>query len=199
MNFLEYIARAGSFFDSPYLYLTVLSSGLIFTPYKAALLRTVILVSFTLIYNIGLKSIWQVPLPQPLEGWAFPSGHMHAAVAFWGWLAIEVHRRWFTEIVFLILGTVAYSLLYNFYHWPIDVLGAAAFGSLSLFLYWLLNRQPYFHNKPYRSGTLLSFIATAIFIAVYPTFGHKVFFWVALSILIITTGLSYYASKESAL
>lgn len=159
-------------------------------------IRTLLLVSFTLVYNLGLKSIWQVPLLPPLEGWAFPSGHMHAAVVFWGWLAIEFHRFWFTGIVLIILSIIAYSLLHYFYHWPIDILAAIIFGSLSLFLFSLLNRLPYFHNKLYRTGTLLTIIALAIFIAVYPYFRHKFFFWIPLNTLILTTLLSCYYQRS---
>lgn len=191
MNCFGYIAKVGGFFGSPSLYVTIILLGLIFTPYKAAFTRTLLLVSFTMIYNLGLKSIWQVPLPQPLEGWALPSGHMHVAVAFWGWLAIEVHRSWFTEMVLLILGLVGYSLIHNFYHWPIDVLASIGFGSLSLFLFWLLNRSAYFHNKLYRVGYLLSLVAIMIFTAVYPYYGHKLFFWIPLSTLLITTLFSH--------
>jgi hypothetical protein len=190
MNFLECIAKAGCFLDSTVLYTIIILFGLIFTPYKAAFTRTVLLLSFTIIYNLGLKSIWQIPLLPPLEGWAFPSGHMHAAVVFWGWLAIEVHRAWFTKIVLLFLCIISYGLIYYFYHYPIDVVGAAAFGSFSLFLFWILNRLPYFHHKAYRLGYLLSPVAITIFIAVHPYFGHKVFLWIILSTLILTTLLS---------
>lgn len=171
---LQNIANLGSLLDSPYLYIVIIILGFIFSQNKAVFGRTLLLVSFTMIYNLGLKSIWKLPLSIPLEGWAFPSGHMHAAFVFWGWLAIEYHKIWLSEIVFLILCIVAYSLVYHGYHHPIDVAGSIIFGSISLILYWLINRLPYFKNYPYRVGYCLSFIALGIYALVFPYYGHNV-------------------------
>lgn len=192
---LEIIAQIGATLDSPYLYCLIIILGLIFSPNKAIFGRTLLLTSFTIIYNLGLKSIWQIPLQLPLEGWAFPSGHMHAAFVFWGWLAIESRRIWISEIVFMILCTIAYGLLYYGYHQPIDIAGSIGFGSLSLFLYWLINQQITFRQHPYLIGYILSAIAMVIFVAIYPYFGHKADIRLILGILMSTTVIWTFISS----
>jgi membrane-associated phospholipid phosphatase len=185
-NILETIAKLGISLDSPYLYAVVILLGLMFSKNKAMFGRTLLLVTFTMIYNLGLKSIWKIPLPEPLTGWAFPSGHMHAAVVFYGWLAIEMHKTWFTEIALFILCIIAYGLLYCGYHWPIDILGSIIFGSFTLFTFWLINRQSYFQQKPYRVGYILSALAIIIYALVYPYFGHILDIKLILGILLLT-------------
>lgn len=184
---LASIAACGSVLDSPYLYLTIIVVGLLWGRHPAMFGRTLLLVCFTMIYNLGLKSIWKVPLPPLLDGWAFPSGHMHAAVIFWGWLSIEIRRVWFSEIVLLILLIVAYGLLYHGYHWPLDILGAIGFGGLSLVIYAWLNRQAYIQAHPYWLGYGLFAIATMIGIAVYPDYGSSIVFKSVWAMLIVTS------------
>ncbi|HRE32849.1 MAG TPA: phosphatase PAP2 family protein, partial [Candidatus Berkiella sp.] len=94
--------------------------------------------------NVYLKSIWQMPLPAPMEGWAFPSGHMHSAVVFWGALAIEFRRFWFSALIVFMLCLAGYGLVYHGYHYPIDIVGAVGFGSLSLFIYGYLRQKALF-------------------------------------------------------
>jgi hypothetical protein len=178
---LELIADIGLFFAQPFVMASILIVGFLFRN-ENMFGRTLFLLLFTMIYNVYLKSIWQMPLPPPLEGFAFPSGHMHSAVVFWGWLAVEYRKIWFSEIIFLLLCFSGYGIVYHGYHYPIDILGAVGFGILSMILYSLLQRLSYFKEKPYRNGFLLSLLGLCI-LFLLPAEGRKPHVWQALGVL----------------
>jgi membrane-associated phospholipid phosphatase len=103
----------------------------------ALLVPSVALVSALL----GALTKWLVARPRPgLTSYGFPSGHVLAAVVFYGavmylsWALLKrALWRWASTgaAVLVILG-VAYSRLYLDAHWLTDVLGAVAGGGASL-------------------------------------------------------------------
>ena len=99
--------------------------------------RLLYITLLTMIVSTFLKSIWQIPLPEHLnsQGWAFPSGHMQFAVVFWGWLAWEVRKTWVSITVATMIALVGWALIYLGYHSLRDIIGAFAFGTLSLVIY----------------------------------------------------------------
>lgn len=108
---------------------------------KKIFTRALFLLLFSMILNRYLKSIWQVPLlPHLGDGWAYPSGHMQAAVSFYGWLALEFRNRWITLSITIGLAIIAWALVFQGYHTPEDILGALLFGGASILLYALLCR-----------------------------------------------------------
>lgn len=88
-------------------------------------------------------SKWLVNRPRPrLTGYGFPSGHVLAAVTFYGLLVylgwVLVRRpawRWMitSACVLIVLG-VAYSRIYLNAHWLTDVVGALVGGTAYLLL-----------------------------------------------------------------
>lgn len=193
---LETIAKLGILLGTPTIYASLILLGFIFLK-EAMFGRTLLILLFTMIYNVWLKSIWQVPLPQPLEGWAFPSGHMIAALAAWGWLAVEARQFWFSSLVFLGLCFIAYGILYFVYHTPIDIIGAVGFGSLGLLAYWLIGKIPYFSQKPYRLGFLLAILSIAVF-CLTPWTAQKPHMWQAFGILVGFTIGWYQLSRNGS-
>lgn len=170
MYYLDFIAKAGLAFSHTPMLAGVLFLGLV-SKKREIFIKTAYLLLFTMIYNLYLKSIWQVPLPPPLEGWAFPSGHMHSAFVFWGWLAVEFKKTWFYEFVFFILTLVGYGLIQQGYHYPSDVLASVGFGLLSITLYSIINKTPFFKNHSGRLGWLmLSLSAGILFLLLPPQF-----------------------------
>ncbi len=180
---LELIAKTGLLFSQPIVLASVVLVGFL-NRNEAIFGRTLLLLLFTMVYNVLLKSIWQYPLPPPLEGWAFPSGHMHSAVVFWGALAIEFRRTWFSALVVLILCLTGYGLLYHGYHYPIDIMGAVGFGSLSLFIFSFCKIHPLFKEKPYLLGVYLSLLAMFCMLKMPPSSLQKLHIWQAFGALI---------------
>lgn len=162
MYFLDFIAKAGLAFSHTPILAGFLVLGLL-SKHREKFAKAAFLTLFTIVYNLYLKSLWQMPLPPPAEGWAFPSGHMHSAFVFWGWLAIEFGKIWFYEIVFFILTLVGYGLVQQGYHYPIDVFASVGFGSLSIVLYALINRLPFFKNHSDRVGFLMVILSGIVF------------------------------------
>lgn len=167
MDNLLFTALFGLLFSN-YLVVTLTSTmGHVFTRHPA-FSRALMFALFTMIYNVYLKSLWQYPLPEPLTGWALPSGHMHVMLIFWGWLAIE-SRKWIIGFIVAFLAILhAYGLLYQGYHYPIDIVAAWGFAGSSLLVLWLLHRSfAWIRERPDLFGLLLSFICL-ILIAVMP-------------------------------
>lgn len=109
--------------------------------------RALFIYLFTLILGQYLKSLWQVPLPPHLgEGWAYPSGHMLAAMALYGWLAVEFRNRWINLSILLGLVGIGWSLVFMGYHSSEDVVAGVFFGAMEIIFYGLLCRylpRPY--------------------------------------------------------
>ncbi len=193
---LEIIAKIGLFFNQPALMIAIIFVGFICLNEKIYG-RILFLLLFTTIYNVFLKSLFQVPLPQPLEGWAFPSGHMHSAVVFWGSLALAYRKLWVFAVVTLILSLNGYGLVYSIYHYPIDIVGALGFGGLSLLITYYLQKQPFFDTKPYRLGFLFSLLAIIVIFFI-PEQARKVGIWQGLGGLIgFTLGWFYLSQKQT--
>lgn len=178
---LQLFATIGHHFNQPYIYAIIIGAGFLFFNEKV-FGRTLFLLLFTMIYNVYLKSIWQMPLPPPLEGFAFPSGHMHSAFVFYGWLAFEAHKIWYYELTFFLLCLIGYGIVYYGYHYPMDILGAVGFGTLSMILYGLLQRVTIFKEKPYFLGFFMTLLA-GIFIVLMPAMCRKLHVWLAFGAL----------------
>lgn len=141
--------------------------------------QAMMLLLFTLIYNLYLKSLWQIPLKPPLEGWAFPSGHTHAAWVFWGWLAWH-YKKWIGLILFLcIMGLSSYAMILAGYHLLPDILAAMGFGTMSLLLFYGLNKIPPFNENLFIVNVLIGGIALLILFKIPMPYQAKPYLWVS--------------------
>lgn len=139
MDILVYTAKTGLQFTHIYeVLIPIFLIGFFFIDRKI-FSQAFLLLLFTTIYNLFLKSIWQIPLQPPLEGWAFPSGHLHSGWVFWGWLALHYKRLITIPIFLLMMAASAWGLIYHNYHNLHDLYASIGFGSLSLLIYYLVN------------------------------------------------------------
>lgn len=97
--------------------------------------KATILLFFSMIYNTLLKQIFKVPLyPHLGEGYAFPSGHMHAFGLFYGYFFIHSKNPVFKVFTSIIIVGISISLVYMRYHHAFDVFGAVVFFVVELFI-----------------------------------------------------------------
>ncbi|MBL0941480.1 MAG: phosphatase PAP2 family protein [Alphaproteobacteria bacterium] len=110
---------------------------------KEIFCKAVFILLFSMVVNAYLKFLWQIPLPSGLgkEGWAFPSGHMQTAFAFWGWLAWEYKQILFRVFAIFLLIGIGFSLVHFGYHDYYDIFGALGCGIISLIVYDIFLRQ----------------------------------------------------------
>ena len=157
---LEWFYKGVLLFSHETLLLPILIVGYHFL-HRPIFERATALLLFTMITSVFFKSLWQIPLPEPLIGWAFPSGHMSAAITFWGWLAYEYRNRRFSVFVLFGLVALGFSLVHMGYHRPIDIAGSIGISSLSLLLYHFASK---YYNKEiwklYMSMALMGFAMT---------------------------------------
>jgi len=110
--------------------------------------RLVILFLFSIVLNSWGKLTADLPRPfeydarvRPLveiNTGGFPSAHTQSAVVVWGYLAMQIGRRWFCGIAILLMICIPLSRLYLGVHFPIDIVGGYAIGLVLLLLYlWL--------------------------------------------------------------
>ena len=112
--------------------------------------RIIYIMLFGTILVTYLKSIWQIPLAPWVksDGWSFPSGHMFVACVFYLQISREMQKRWVTNLVYIILLGEAYGLVHQKYHIMRDVAGALGFAIVTLYLYNMLTKRPFFQNRP---------------------------------------------------
>lgn len=156
------IAQIGLAFSQPITYAIVGILGILF--YKPKwFAHAALLLFFTMVYNAYLKSVFQIPLPIYMEGWAFPSGHMHSAFVFWGALALQARNLIIWALTLFMLLICGYGLIYEGFHTPVDILGAYGFGTLTLLAYFCLMKIKFFNEKIYRIGLITTPLTLLLF------------------------------------
>lgn len=144
------------------------------------------LLLFTMILNTLLKYFFHVPLmPHLGKGFAFPSGHMHAAMAFYGWLFIHYRHPALRSLLLTVLTGIGFSLIYFRYHSLIDVIGAVAFGSLSLFIYYPCTQLSVLRKNPPLLGLMLCSLAVPILVFLAQKYFIPPHVWQAFSALLL--------------
>ncbi|MBT4964011.1 MAG: phosphatase PAP2 family protein [Francisellaceae bacterium] len=187
-NLLDILARGHLAFTTEIILIPTVAVGYHFISRRIYINATVILL-FMMVFNTYLKSIWQIPLPTHIgTGWSFPSGHMASAIVFWGYLALENKHRIFVGITAVGLIGVALSLIHFGYHTLTDILGAVFFSSITLAMFFHINKKVQDGNLFKVSGILMLLSGFLIYLLPNPV----PFTWFAfIGLIIITlTGLT---------
>jgi undecaprenyl-diphosphatase len=120
--------------------------------------KAVCFVFVAMVFNSLLKQLFKVPLfPHLGPGYAFPSGHMHAATVFYGYILYEIDNKFIRTVLLFLMCSFGFSLIHCHFHDLIDVMGAVAFAFAEIVLYHfiLLN----FGER----ATAITAIATVVF------------------------------------
>lgn len=119
--------------------------------------------SFVMIFNQWLKSRFQIPInPELLSpGWAYPSGHTHMNIVFWGMLIMLSRKLWLIPVAITALTASFFGMVhFRFHNWD-DIYGGVCFGMASLLVMFLIYKR--LHNNL----TLFGFLAITAYACLY--------------------------------
>lgn len=155
----EFLQQFSSpFMDSLAYFVTNLGSELFYTlmlpilywvwDKDAAYRISVVFLSSELL-NRCLKAVFKVPRPPATEsariihpetggGYAFPSSHAQDTTAFWGWLCLEVRKKWLYVVSTILILAISISRVYLNVHWPRDIIGGIIVGILLLLIWHIV-------------------------------------------------------------
>lgn len=157
-------------------------------------IKATYLLFFSMMLNCLLKSLFRVPLNPGLglEGYAFPSGHMQASIAFYFYLLCSFSHRFIRFLLVLVNLATWFGLDYFGYHDSLDVLGGVVIGIASALLY--LKIQPRFTLQ--NMGWLLLCGNSIILALLYLLGGIKSNTWVAYMGTMIFAGTIYLRGSK---
>lgn len=161
-NLTDLIFKTFLFFSNEACIILILTIG--FLVLECALFGKILfLVLTSIILNVFLKDLWQNPaLTFPKDRLNFPSGHMQAAMCFWGGLCFHYKNKIFRSLVLFLLTGIAFGLYhFNYHHW-IDILGGMFFGASILMIYAVLNHLPTIQRHIPFLGSLIIILSLPI-------------------------------------
>ncbi len=109
--------------------------------------RMALLIAATMFLNSMIKDTFALPRPFETypqiisdgeQGFSFPSGHAQLVAVFWGLLALEFRRLWFTGLAIAVIALTGFSRIYLGVHYPSDVITGWLLGAATLaaWHYW---------------------------------------------------------------
>ena len=169
---LDTIFKAITFLGNEEYY--ILSIPLLFWLYdKKFALRFGIFFLLNAYLNSFIKHIFKVPRPpQELHkieqgGYSFPSGHAQGNTGFWGYLAVQVKRRWAYILAAVILCLVAFSRVYLGVHFPSDIIVGILVGLVWITIYEIVARRVKLKMNLWQ-WLLASAVFCAVLLAIHP-------------------------------
>ena len=129
-------------------------------------------------FNTFFKFLFHSPRPYWISddviayshetSFGLPSGHAQIAASVWGWLAVEVKKRWFTIVAVVVIFLIGFSRLYLGVHFFSDVLLGWFLGALLVFLVmrWQNNVSNWFARQIWWSKVAVVCVTTALVILI---------------------------------
>lgn len=149
---------------------------------------------WVMIFNTLLKHLFKVPLlPHLGSGYAFPSGHMHAACAFYGYILYKTDKNFLKIGLAALLCCFGFSLIHCHFHDLKDVMGAAGFAFAEFVTYHELSNK--FGDKVVGFISIVS--AVAFMIALGIIFRVEFHVWLAFYGLVGMESALYFFPQES--
>jgi len=166
------IFKGFSFLGDEYFFLLVLPLGY-WLWNRGIMGRTGAILLFSAVLNGFLKEIFAIPRPSVehlvyAEEFSFPSGHAQTAMVLWGWLAIEIHKRWAYWLAGVLVVGISASRVYLGVHFPTDVIAGILIGGVTLVgFYYLFRVDPkiWHHIGPTRQIFFWFFVLMGLFMA----------------------------------
>ena len=100
------------------------------------------------------------------SSFGIPSGHAQLAASVWGWLAVEVKKRWFSVAMVVIIFLIGVSRLYLGVHFLSDVLLGWLLGGLLVWIFaaWHKPIGDWLNQQSLERKLILVFASTAVII-----------------------------------
>lgn len=127
-------------------------------------------------FNTFFKFLFHNPRPywisdkvQPLShetSFGLPSGHAQIAASVWGWLAVEVKKRWFSIVAVVLIFLIGLSRIYLGVHFLTDVLLGWLLGGLLVWAFsaWRKPVSAWFEKQSLPGKLLWVLASTAVLI-----------------------------------
>lgn len=133
--------------------------------------------------NFSLKLFFHSPRPYWVSdqvqayshetSFGLPSGHAQIAATMWGWLAVEVKKRWFTILALILIFLIGVSRLFLGVHFLSDVLLGWTLGGLSVWAFSAYNEKVGDWFRAHKTGTKILIIAISAFIMISVVLGLR--------------------------
>jgi undecaprenyl-diphosphatase len=134
------------------------------------------LVLFIVVFNSLLKNLFKVPLyPHLGTGYAFPSGHMHVATAFYGYFLYCAQNRLIKSLFIVILGLLGLAMVHhNFHNW-FDISGTVIFATVEIVTLHFLQKRC--HTKTLATISIVMIILSFGILQVF--YKTEIYMWIA--------------------
>jgi len=128
--------------------------------------------------NYSLKFFFHSPRPywvsDQVEAYShetsfgLPSGHAQIAATMWGWLAVEIKKRWFTILAIVLIFLIGFSRLFLGVHFLSDVLLGWILGGLTVwgFASYHENAAGWFRERTTGKKLMIIALSTLVMIGV---------------------------------
>ena len=139
-------------------------------------MRVGIIFLFGNFLNFSLKFLFHSPRPYWVSdqvnayshenSFGLPSGHAQIAATMWGWLAVEIKKRWFTVIALILIFLIGVSRLFLGVHFLSDVLLGWTLGGLLVWIYSTYQKKVGNWFRQHRLSTKLVMIAVSTLVMI---------------------------------
>lgn len=152
----DYLAKFFSVFGQPYCYIPIIILGVVMLD-RQLFANTICVLLFTTLLSILLKYTCKIPLNPALNivGFAFPSGHMSSAMAFYGWLFANIRHSLLRIAIVVIISGIGFYLVYKGYHYPIDIIGSVTIVMTVIAFSYSLTKEQIVQKYPFMFGAIL--------------------------------------------
>lgn len=128
--------------------------------------------------NFILKFLFHSPRPYWISdkviaysqesSFGLPSGHAQIAGTMWGWLAVEIKKRWFTLLAIVLIFLIGLSRLFLGVHFLSDVLLGWALGGLTVWAFSAYHEKvgDWFRKHKTQTKLLMILVGTLVMISI---------------------------------